>query len=226
MKRQFGIAVLTVMMTVSVSANVDFNNKSQKQSYALGHSMGYSFKMQEVPVDPDSFMVGLKDALGDKNQLTEAQIQEILTEFQKEQIAAQQKRLEEVKTKNLSEGKAFLAKNKKKKGVKTLESGLQYKVLKKGSGKSPGPVDKVKVHYKGTLIDGTEFDSSISRGKPAEFKVNQVISGWTEALQKMKVGEKWELYIPPALGYGERGAGPLIGPNAVLIFEVELLDIL
>lgn len=226
MKRLLSTAVLTVILATTVSAKVDFNDKSQKQSYALGHSMGYSFKMQEVPINSDSFMEGLKDALAGKAELSEAKIQEILTEFQKEQIAAQQKRLEEVKTKNLSEGKAFLAKNKKKKGVKTTGSGLQYKVLKKGSGKSPGPVDKVKVHYKGTLIDGTEFDSSYSRGKPAEFKVNQVITGWTEALQQMKIGEKRELYIPAALGYGERGAGPIIGPNAVLIFEVELLEIL
>jgi FKBP-type peptidyl-prolyl cis-trans isomerase FklB len=127
--------------------------------------------------------------------------------------------------KNKKEGEAFLAENKKKEGVKTLPSGLQYKVIKEGTGKSPKATDKVSTHYRGTLIDGTEFDSSYKRGQPATFPVNGVIPGWTEALQLMKVGSKWQLFIPSKLAYGERGAPPVIGPYSVLIFTVELLAI-
>jgi FKBP-type peptidyl-prolyl cis-trans isomerase len=127
--------------------------------------------------------------------------------------------------KNKKEGEAFLTENKKKEGVKTLASGLQYKVLKEGSGKMPKATDKVTTHYQGTLIDGTEFDSSYKRGEPASFLVNGVIPAWTEALQLMKVGSKWQLFVPSKLGYGERGMGPKIGPNAVLVFTVELLSI-
>jgi FKBP-type peptidyl-prolyl cis-trans isomerase FklB len=137
-------------------------------------------------------------------------------------MAAQQK---EQAAKNLVESRAFLAENGKKEGIKTLPSGLQYKVLTEGSGKSPKAEDNVTVNYKGTLINGTEFDSSYKRGQPATFQVKGVIKGWIEALQLMKEGSKWQLFIPPELGYGERGAGPLIPPNSALIFEVELIAI-
>ncbi len=140
-------------------------------------------------------------------------------------MAAREKEMTEMAGKNLTEGEAFLAANKAKEGVKTLESGLQYKVLTPGEGKSPKATDKVTVHYRGTLLDGTEFDSSHKRGEPAVFQVDQVIPGWTEALKLMKPGAKWELYIPAKLAYGERGAGQKIAPNATLVFEVELLKV-
>jgi FKBP-type peptidyl-prolyl cis-trans isomerase FklB len=145
-----------------------------------------------------------------------------LVDLKKKIVADQRKQQKEQAQKNLAEGKTFLAENAKKKVVKTLASGLQYRVIKKGSGTSPGKTDSVTVNYRGTLIDGTEFDNSYKRGKPATFRVDGVIAGWTEALQLMKPGAKWQLFIPAKLAYGARGAGPRIGPNSTLIFEVEL----
>jgi FKBP-type peptidyl-prolyl cis-trans isomerase len=152
-------------------------------------------------------------------------LQKTLMAKQQEQAAKQQEQAKVVSEKNKKDGEAFLAANKKKDGVVTMPSGLQYKVLVAGKGKSPKATDTVTVNYKGTLIDGTEFDSSYKRGKPASFPLNQVIPGWTEAVQLMKEGAKWELYVPSSLAYGERGAGANIGGNATLIFEVELLSI-
>ena len=152
-------------------------------------------------------------------------MQSTLTGFRQRMADAQQKTLKEQGGKNLAEGKAFLAENGKKQGVKTLPSGLQYKVLSEGSGKAPTKTDTVTVHYRGILISGTEFDSSIARGQPATFKVDGVIPGWTEALQMMKEGAKWQLFIPPELAYGERGMPPRIYPHSTLIFEVELISV-
>ena len=157
--------------------------------------------------------------------LSEEEMRTVMTAFQKEMAAKQAEMMKSQGEKNKKEGEAFLAENKKKEGVKTLASGLQYKVIKEGTGKTPKATDKVSTHYQGTLIDGTEFDSSYKRGEPATFPVNGVIPGWTEALQLMKVGSKWQLFVPSKLAYGEKGAGPIIGPNAVLIFTVELLAI-
>jgi FKBP-type peptidyl-prolyl cis-trans isomerase FklB len=157
--------------------------------------------------------------------MSQEEIRATLTSLQQRLMAARQQELKEKGAKNLEEGKKFLVENQKKEGIKTLPSGLQYKVLTEGSGKTPKAEDTVTVNYKGTLIDGTEFDSSYKRGQPATFQVKGVIKGWTEALQLMKEGSKWQLFIPPELGYGERGAGSTILPNSTLIFEVELLTV-
>jgi FKBP-type peptidyl-prolyl cis-trans isomerase FklB len=203
-----------------------------KVSYSIGVQLATNFKRQGIDIKIDKFIQGLKDATADKKlELTEQEIQMTMMSFsqkmqakmkEKQKLDAAKQKVEAVK--NIAAGKAFLAANAKKEGVKVLPSGLQYKVLKKGTGKTPTAADKVKTHYRGTLIDGTEFDSSYNRGKPAEFGVKAVIKGWTEALQLMKEGDKWELYIPADLAYGER-ARPTIPANSTLIFEIELLEI-
>jgi FKBP-type peptidyl-prolyl cis-trans isomerase FklB len=152
-------------------------------------------------------------------------MKEAFEAFQKEVVAKQEVKAKESADKNLKAGEAFLAENAKKEGVVTLPSGLQYKVIEAGSGKTPKASDTVTVNYRGTLIDGKEFDSSYKRGEPATFPVSGVIAGWTEALQLMKEGAKWQLVIPPGLAYGEKGAGPVIGPNSTLVFEVELIKV-
>ena len=180
----------------------------------------------DVAINPDALAAAMKDIFaGAKPQLTDEEVQQVMQDFQKKMMAKQMAAREEGLAKNKGEGEKFLAENKKKEGVKTTASGLQYKVIKDGTGKTPKATDTVKTHYRGTLINGTEFDSSYKRGEPAEFPVNGVIKGWTEALQLMKEGAKWQLFIPSNLAYGERGAGQAIGPNATLIFDIELLDI-
>ena len=197
----------------------------EKVSYSIGVQLGQNFKQQDVDIRIESFVRGLKDALtGGKLELTEQQIQQLMASFSQQMRAKQQEKQKAEAAKNLTAGKAFLETNKSKEGVKVLPSGLQYKIIKQGTGKSPTAEDKVKTHYRGTLIDGTEFDSSYKRNQPAEFAVKGVIKGWTEALQLMKEGDKWELYIPPELAYGERGNRNIPG-NSTLIFEVELLEI-
>jgi len=196
-------------------------------SYIIGTDVANSLEPVKGDIDLDLFMAGLKDALGGKEQkIEESKKGEIMRKFSQMMSEKQQAQREKDNEKNIAEGKKFLEENKKREGVVTTESGLQYVILKKGTGPKPAGTDKVKVHYRGTLIDGTEFDSSIKRGQPAEFNVNAVIKGWTEALQLMPVGSKWQLYIPSDLAYGPRGAGRQIGPNETLIFEVELLDII
>jgi FKBP-type peptidyl-prolyl cis-trans isomerase len=197
-----------------------------KQSYALGMDLGNQFRRMSIEVDPDLFSKGLKDSLsGSKTLLTEEEVRSAISELQAE---AKRKIAEARKSgaaDNKVAGEAFLAQNKNKEGVISLPSGLQYKILKAGSGLKPTVEDTVVCNYRGTLIDGTEFDSSYRRGQPATFPVKGVIKGWTEALQLMPVGSKWQLFIPPNLAYGERGTGDLIGPQATLIFEVELISI-
>jgi FKBP-type peptidyl-prolyl cis-trans isomerase FklB len=201
-------------------------DQKDKASYSIGYDIGETFKKQNVELNPDTLFGGLKDALAGKEAaLTKEDREKTLQAFQKEMMEKQIAASKEAATKNAAEGEKFLAENKKKDGVKTTASGLQYKVLKEGSGASPKETDTVVTNYKGTLLDGTEFDSSYKRNEPASFPVNRVIKGWTEALQLMKPGAKYQLFIPASLAYGERGAGQLIGPNATLIFEVELLNI-
>ncbi len=195
-------------------------------SYGIGMNIGRDLKRQSVDIEPDILIQGLKDAYAEgKTQLTDEQVQSCMNSLQKVMMEKQEAKNKELGDKNLKDGQAFLEANKKKEGVKVTASGLQYRVLKEGTGPKPTATQTVSVHYRGTLIDGTEFDSSIKRGQPAEFPVNGVIKGWTEALQMMPVGSKWELVIPPELAYGSHGAGSSIGPNAVLVFEVELLAI-
>ena len=193
--------------------------EQDKISYVIGAQLGQNFRVQGIEIKVESFMSGLQDAIaGKKLALTPDQMNQLMTNFQRTMIAKQA-------TKNLSQATAFLEANKAKEGVKVLPSGLQYKVITEGTGKTPTTSDKVRTHYRGTLIDGKEFDNSYKRNKPAEFPVTGVIKGWTEALQLMKEGAKWELYIPPNLAYGERGQRG-IPPNSMLIFEIELLEVL
>ena len=189
-----------------------------------GYSQG--LKKQAVDVDWNLIAQGMKDAAaGSKTRLTQDEAKAVLNEVQTEIQRQQQEKAQQASAANKTEGEAFLAANKSKDGVVTLPSGLQYKILTAGAGPKPTPSDSVKCNYRGTLIDGKEFDSSYKRGQPATFEVGQVIKGWTEALQLMPVGSKWQIFVPSSLGYGERGAGAEIGPNATLIFEVELLSI-
>jgi len=198
----------------------------EKQSYSMGADIGSRLKSQAIEVDADAFIQGMRDALsGGKMLLTEQEIRETLTALQKELTEKQAERAKMLGEKNKKEGEGFLAENKKKEGVITLPSGLQYKVIKEGTGKTPGPNDTVVCNYRGTLIDGTEFDSSYKRGEPATFPVKGVIPGWVEVLQLMKEGSKWQVFVPSNLAYGERGAGSGIGPNAALIFEIELVSV-
>jgi FKBP-type peptidyl-prolyl cis-trans isomerase FklB len=222
-----GIMGTLFMMSLAVSAeSMTLKTQKEKVSYSLGSSMGRKLKQEAVDIDPDILAKGLKDAFsGAKSPLSDEEMQTTLMTLQKEMAAKQAEKIKILGEKNKKEGEAFLTENKKKEGVKTLASGLQYKVLKEGTGKIPKPTDKVSTHYQGTLIDGTEFDSSYKRGEPMTFPVKGVIPGWSEALQKMKVGSKWQLFLPAKLAYGERGAPPFIGPNAVLIFTMELLAI-
>ncbi len=192
----------------------------------VGTGLGANLKKQSIEFDPNLVSQGLKDALaGAKTRLTQEEAQAVLKEVQTAVQKQQQEKMKEASDKNKTDGEAFLAANKSKEGVVTLPDGLQYKILNAGTGPKPTASDSVVCNYQGTLINGTVFDSSYKRGQPATFGVGQVIKGWTEALQLMPTGSKWQLFIPPALAYGERGAGADIGPNATLIFEVELLSI-
>lgn len=225
--------LLTVLFGIFLMVNlgcaeegVVLKTEKDKLSYAIGMDIGKNLKSQPVELNSDAVSQGVKDSLNEgKTLMTQQEYLDILAAFKKEMSQKQIAQMKELSEKNKKEGEEYLAENKKKEDIVTTQSGLQYKVLKKGTGKIPNSTDTVTVHYRGTLIDGTEFDSSYRRGQPASFKVNGVIRGWTEALQLMKEGAKWQLYIPSNLAYGERGAGRNIRPNSTLIFEVELISI-
>lgn len=215
------------------AAEIKLDTREAKISYSIGVNIGNdikrSFERQGVEVTPAILAKGIQDALSDSEKLmSDEEMMQLLTAFQQEmrdKMAAQSAKKNESADSNKAAGEAFLAKNRSREGVVSLPSGLQYEVIEAGSGKSPSATDTVEVHYKGTLIDGKEFDSSYKRGQPATFPVNGVIKGWTEALQLMKEGAKWKLYIPSDLAYGSRGAGSDIGPNSTLIFDVELIQV-
>ncbi len=206
-------------------SNAVLKTEKDKVSYAIGMNVGKNLQRQSIDIDPAILIKGLQDTLAGKTLLTEAEAQAILMQLQADMRKKQDEKMQQAGEGNQKEGEAFLSANKAKPGVVTLPSGLQYKILKEGTGPKPTPTDSVSCNYRGTLINGTEFDSSYKGGQPVTFPVNGVIKGWTEALQLMPVGSKWQLFIPPDLAYGARGAGPDIGPNATLIFEVELLSI-
>lgn len=197
-----------------------------RASYGIGLNIGRGMKADGLDINVDYLLQGIKDAMAEvEPRISDAQLREAFAAVQQELKARQAERQRVAADKNKKDGEAFLAANKQKQGVKTLESGLQYQVLKTGTGPSPKESDVVRTHYHGTLISGQVFDSSVERGEPATFPVNGVIKGWTEVLQKMKVGDKWRVFLPSGLAYGETGSGRSIGPNTVLIFEIELLGI-
>lgn len=204
---------------------IKFETELDKVSYVIGTQIAQNFKQQGVVVNIEPLVAGLKDASAGKElALSSEEMQQVMAAFQQRMMAKQMAEQAEEAKKNLAEAQKFLEANKAKEGVKELPSGLQYKVITEGTGKTPTAEDTVRTNYRGTLIDGTEFDSSYKRNEPVEFPVNGVIKGWVEALQLMKEGAKWELYIPPNLAYGER-ARPGIPPNSLLIFEIELLEV-
>jgi FKBP-type peptidyl-prolyl cis-trans isomerase len=209
---------------VSAQDKPDLTNPKQKTSYAIGLDIATSLKRQDIDVDVKALAAGLTDEFAGKPGLTEEEQKAVILDLQKTARSKAEEKQKAAAETNLKAGEAFLAANAKKEGVKTTASGLQYKVVKSGTGPSPKLTETVKVHYTGTLIDGTVFDSSVQRGTPATFPVNGVIPGWTEALQLMKVGDKWQVFIPAKLAYGEHGPRS-IGPNSTLIFDVELLGI-
>jgi len=228
MQNTLMIAIGFILLTGICTAGekTELKTENDRVNYSVGHQIGGDFKRQEVELNPQALVQGIEDALeGSEPLMTTDEMRTTLVDLKKRIMVLQREKAAQATTQNLKAAEDFLAKNATNEGVKTLPSGLQYKVMNEGSGTTPGATDKVTVHYRGTLTDGTEFDSSYSRNKPASFGVNRVIPGWTEALQLMQEGDKWQLFIPPKLGYAERGAGSKIPPNSALIFEVELLSI-
>lgn len=228
----FGIAAtlaLTACDKIETHGSRELKTQKDKVSYAIGIDIGRSFKQQNLggaDIDLEKLRFGIQDAMGGaKMALTDSQLQATMMDFQKVMMARNDSVQKAKADSGLKAAKAFLEKNAKEPGVQVTASGLQYKVETEGKGPKPDSNSTVSVNYVGTLVDGTEFDNSYKRGQPVQFPVGNVIKGWTEALKMMPVGSKWKLFIPPELGYGEHGAGRQIGPNAALIFEVELLAI-
>ena len=215
------------LLSISAIADNSLKTQEQKVSYVIGIQLGTQLLISKDDIDLDAMKLGMQDIFsGTKSKLSNDEMRQAMMSFQESKKKKELTMASKFSSHNKKEGQAYLAANKKKKGVVTLSSGLQYKVLKSGTGKvSPKATDKVVTHYHGTLINGTVFDSSYDRGEAVSFPVNAVIKGWTQALMKMKVGDKWQLVIPSNLAYGEQGAPPSIGPSATLIFDVELLEI-
>ena len=207
-------------------AEVSLESTEQRLSYGIAFGLGQRMSQDGMPMDIDAFIAGFRDgATGQAGRMTQEEIAAEMQSYQEKMVAEQQALQAQAAETNLAAATAFLEENKGREGVVVTESGLQYEVVEAGEGPMPGPEDTVEVHYTGTLIDGTEFDSSHKRGQTVTFGVGQVIAGWTEALQLMPVGSKYKLHIPPELGYGAGGAGQMIGPNSALVFEVELVSI-
>ncbi len=217
------MALATVLLVLPLAAqekSTTLKDQKDKVSYSIGLNIGFNFAKQKIAVNPDALTAGVRDALAGKPQMTEAEVKETMAAFEKDMTDKQKAEA----GKNATDGAKFLEDNKKKDGVKTTASGLQYKSLKEGTGPQPKATDTVTVNYRGTLTDGTEFDSSYKRGEPATFPLNGVIKGWTEGVQLMKKGSKYQFVIPANLAYGERSPGASVPPNSTLVFEVELMD--
>lgn len=212
--------------TPAATASAALESSEQRLSYGIAYSLGQRMQADGMPVDVDAFQLGFADGLASAEpRLSQEEIAAEMQAYQEKAVAEHQAAQEALGEANAAASAAFLAENSAREGVVTTESGLQYEILTEGTGAKPGAEDTVEVHYRGTLVDGTEFDSSYSRGETVTFGVGQVIPGWTEALQLMPAGSKWKLAIPSELAYGAGGAGQVIGPNAALIFEVELVSI-
>jgi FKBP-type peptidyl-prolyl cis-trans isomerase FklB len=219
------IGLAIAVSTCSAAEPVQLEDENDRINYSLGYQIGGDLKRQQVEVNGEVLLHGIDDAMtGAAPVLSEDEMRNTLIELKRKVIALQAQERAAALQKNLQAGEEFLAANAKRDGVVSLPSGLQYRVLEPGSGKQPAATDTVTVHYRGTLIDGTEFDSSYSRNKPATFRADRVIEGWREALQLMQEGAKWELFIPAKLAYGDKGAGK-IQPNSTLIFEVQLIKV-
>ncbi|HEC16042.1 MAG TPA: FKBP-type peptidyl-prolyl cis-trans isomerase [Sedimenticola sp.] len=223
MKSTYRVFILLLGLSATAyAAGPSLDTDKAKVSYVMGFQVGSQLRQQGFDIDMETMTQAIQEGLsGAEPRLSGEQAAAVMKKFQEEQAAAKQKAGAE----NAAAGKAFLAENKNKPGVIELENGLQYKVIKEGTGIKPKETDTVSVHYRGTLIDGTEFDSSYKRNKPTSFPVNQVIPGWTQVLQMMKEGAKWQVYIPSDLAYGPRGAGAVIGPDSTLIFDIELIKV-
>lgn len=221
------ILTLSIALLTATNANaVELKTTNQKASYALGSDIAKNFVQQGVEIDSKALLAGMEDIINNnKLQLSAKEMQQAVLDVKKQIIAKIEKENAVKGEKNLKKGTAFLTKNKTKKGVKTLDSGLQFIVKKEGKGNFATEDDHLTAHYRGTLIDGTEFDSSYTRGTPIEFQMSNVIKGWGEALKKMQPGAKWQIFVPSHLAYGKKGAGKLIGPNETLIFDIELLTV-
>lgn len=220
------IALMIMMFVATIGYATTLETEAQKVGYAIGMNIGMSMKMQELDIDPEQVSAGLVAAFkGEPTLMDEDQMAQTLMVFQQQMQARDMEKMAAEASANTLASQKYLEQNSKKKGVVTTETGLQYRVLSQGKGASPNADSTVDVHYRGTLVDGTEFDSSYSRGEPATFPVGNVIPGWTEALQLMKVGDKWEVTIPAELAYADQGAPPVIPPSSALIFEVELLKV-
>jgi FKBP-type peptidyl-prolyl cis-trans isomerase FklB len=227
--RNVFIAVSLLVLASSLLYAEDapsLETQKQKESYSIGYQVGLSIKNDQVEVDFNKLVQGLNDAINEKEPLlTNEEMRSLIVARREKAREEQMQKLLEIRAKNAEEATTFLKENGQKEGIKTTESGLQYKVLQEGDGVTPKEDDTVTVHYRGTFIDGKEFDSSYSRGEPQTFQANGVIKGWTEALQMMKVGSKWQIFVPPSLAYGRGGLGTTIPPNKLLIFEIELLSV-
>jgi FKBP-type peptidyl-prolyl cis-trans isomerase FklB len=222
------LALALCLALPAFAADPKLTTEAQKAAYSIGFNFGSSVSKEVPDIDTEALQRGVQDAMKKKQPaLTPEQQAEVMGKFQQQLMAQRTARMEAAEKKNSEAAAKFMAENAKKPGVTALPSGLQYQVITSGKGATPKATDRVKVHYTGTLLDGTVFDSSVKRGEPATFQVDQVIPGWTQALQKMKVGDKWKLFIPPELGYGKRGApGGKIEPSMALVFEVELLEVI
>ncbi len=217
-----GVAFSTAM---AASNSTPLTNEIDKLSYSIGADLGKNFKQQGIDINPDAMAKGMQDGMSGKLQMTDEQMKEVLTNFQKNLMAKRTEAHQKKAMENKAKGENFLKENKAREGIVTLPSGLQYKVLEKGTGAKPSKDDSVTVEYTGRLIDGKVFDSTEKTGKPATFKVSQVIPGWTEALQLMPAGSTWEIFVPANLAYGERSVGGPIGPNETLIFKIHLISV-
>lgn len=225
MKRLLTTASLTALLGAAPLALATPETDDERLGYSLGVTLGQSIQQDVEDLNVDAFTQAIRDVFeGGELAMSDEEMAEALMRFQQEAMAAREAEAEQLAETNRADGEAFLAANAEEDGVEVTDSGLQYKVLEAGDGASPGPESSVEVHYEGTLIDGTVFDSSYERGEPVNFRVGQVIEGWQEALQLMSVGDTWEIVIPSELAYGAQGQGP-IGPHETLIFKVELLDV-